>query len=225
MNSPAGVTIAMKRFVLGPFATNCYVLHAHTDTDHRPAWVIDAGFAPDAMIEHARESALDVERILLTHAHVDHIAGLTAIRAAFPNAVTAIHADEADWLTDPVLNLSADLPPDAGGPVKDRAPDETLRDGQTLHLAGVEFDVLHTPGHSPGGVAFHAPSLNLAIVGDTLFNGSVGRSDFPTSSPAQLEQSIRERLYTLPPQTAVYPGHGEPTTIEHEMATNPFVRA
>lgn len=172
---------------------------------------------------------------MLTHAHIDHIAGLDEIARAFPNAPVHLHQSERLWLTDPTLNLSAA----AGQPITCATTvTHALEDGRTLELLGQSWRVLHTPGHSPGGVTLvlesrsegsHgiAPGIapGIAFVGDTLFAGSIGRSDFPTSDEAMLHRSIRDQLYTLPATTRALPGHGPPTTIGHEMATNPFVRA
>jgi len=218
MNQPRS-QLHLRRFILGPFATNCYTVHA--DTPERPAWIIDAGIDPQPIIHHAREHDLQPQKIILTHAHADHIGGLDEIRDAFPGATTHIHPAEADWLQDPEHNLSAA----SGVPLQQRPADAHLNDADQLTLHDVTFTVYHTPGHSPGGVTLHAPELAIAFVGDTLFQRSIGRSDFPTSNPEHLERSIRDVLYKLPPDTRVLSGHGEPTTIAEEMEHNPFVRA
>jgi glyoxylase-like metal-dependent hydrolase (beta-lactamase superfamily II) len=109
-------------------------------------------------------------------------------------------------------------------PVSAPGPDRLLRDGDVLRLGELDWRVLHTPGHSPGSITLHQPHLGVAIVGDALFAGSIGRTDFPGSDFDTLARSIRERLYTLPGSTRVLPGHGEPTTIARERAGNPFVR-
>jgi len=231
----SGVAVRMKRFVLGPFGTNCYVLYAPGEgsasgvgegggvggAGGAPAWIVDAGFDPGEMVGFVREAGLRVEKIVLTHAHADHIAGLDEVREACPEASVLIHPIEAGWLGDAELNLSAGM----GVPIRVAAADGELADGQELELGGVGFEVRHTPGHSPGHVVLHAPSLGMVLAGDTLFQGSVGRYDFPTSDGDALMRSIREVLYAMPDETAVYPGHGEATTIGEEKAHNPFVRA
>jgi glyoxylase-like metal-dependent hydrolase (beta-lactamase superfamily II) len=119
-----------------------------------------------------------------------------------------------------MLNLSAMMGMDVTAP----GPDELLHDGDQLSLAGSRWNVLHTPGHSPGGVTFYHEESGQALVGDTLFQGSIGRTDFPGSDTQTLLKSIRKRLYALPDETVIYPGHGEPSTIGREKRTNPFVR-
>ncbi|MCW5753305.1 MAG: MBL fold metallo-hydrolase [Phycisphaeraceae bacterium] len=210
-------TPVIQGFSLGPFATNCYVVAAPGGS---ACWVVDAGFEPDEMIDHIRETGLKPERLILTHAHIDHIAGVDEVRRAFPGLPVAIHAAEREWLHDPSLNLSAAY----GLPITCHGPDEIMEDGQSLTLADTVWEVRHTPGHSPGSVTLVHAESRQAIVGDALFNGSIGRTDFPGCSFEELAESIRKRLYTLSPETRIFPGHGPPTTIGHEMRTNPFVR-
>lgn len=207
--------VQIERFVLGPFATNCYVIH-----DDTGCWIADAGFDPAAMIDHVRALGVTPTHCVLTHAHIDHIFGLDDVRRAFPGIRVLLHDAEAPWLDDPQLNLSAAF----GQPYTTTPADEPLRDGQELDLPGGPWKVLHTPGHSPGGVTLFSENAQAAIVGDTLFRDSIGRFDFPTSDQRQLINSIREILYTLPPETRVLPGHMEETTIGREMSSNPFVR-
>lgn len=213
-----GVHIGIKTFVLGPFETNCYVV---TAGEARDCWIVDASFDPQDLIGHVKREGLVPRAVLLTHSHVDHIAGLRHVRQAFPGLPVLLHASEREWLSDPELNLSAFM----GQPVSEAAPDADLADGQVLTLGTSRWVVRHTPGHSPGGVTFHCPLGGVAIVGDSLFNGSIGRTDFPGSSFKVLSESIRRVLYQLPPETRVFPGHGPPTTIGREMKSNPFVRA
>jgi glyoxylase-like metal-dependent hydrolase (beta-lactamase superfamily II) len=218
---PGTPTVHVECFPLGPFATNCYLVRATGGTDPAPCWFVDASFNPTPMIQRARALALRPELILLTHAHLDHIGGLDQLRQAFPHVPALIHQAEKHFLEDPELNLSAAY----GFPVRVRPPDRTLAGGETLTLAGSAWRVLHTPGHSPGGITLHCHEDRIALVGDTLFRQSVGRFDFPTSDQATLERSIRDVLYSLPDDTRVLPGHGEETTIGHEKRHNPFVRA
>lgn len=203
---------------LGPFETNCYILTA-PGTDE--CWIIDASFDPQALIDRIRARGLRPTRIILTHAHIDHIAGLDDIRRAFGRLPVSIHQQEAGFLADPELNLSGAY----GMPFSTGGPDDTLHGGESLSLGGETWRVLFTPGHSPGGITLWNESASEAIVGDTLFAGSIGRFDFPTSDEAALTTSIRETLYKLPEQTTVHPGHGPTTTIGREMRSNPYVRA
>ncbi len=203
---------------LGPFQTNCYIVSA-PGTDE--CWIIDASFDPQPMIDRVRARGLKPSRIILTHAHIDHIAGLDDIRRAFGRLPVAIHEQEAGFLADPELNLSGAY----GMPFSTSGPDETLRGGETFSIGGETWRVLFTPGHSPGGITLWNESASEAIVGDTLFAGSIGRFDFPTSDEEALTKSIRESLYLLPDQTVVYPGHGPTTTIGREKRSNPYVRA
>lgn len=209
--------VVVERFVLGPFETNCYLVRASVGGG---VWVVDAGFDPAPMLDRLAALRQPVEAILLTHAHADHIAGLNEVKAAHPSAPILIHPAETGFLADPARNLSEGF----GVPITAPAADGPLEDGRSLTLGGVEWTALHTPGHSPGGVTLHCAAADVALVGDTLFAGSIGRFDFPTSDEAALFRSIRQRLYALPDETVVYSGHGEPTTIGREKATNPFVR-
>lgn len=208
--------VRIESFELGPYATNCYVVSAGES-----CWIVDAGFDPGRMIERVKESGKTPERLILTHAHADHIAGLDHVRQAFPGLEVWLHPNEHDWLADPQLNLSCAL----GMPYTTDPAEHSIQGGETLELGGTTWRVFHTPGHSPGSVTLYCKGAGKAIVGDTLFAGSIGRSDFPTSDERALHDSIRNTLYALPDETVVLPGHGPSTTIGREKASNPFVRA
>lgn len=202
---------------LGPFATNCYVVSFPGSND---CWIIDASFEPDELIEKVQQDGLKPVGLILTHAHCDHIAGVYDVLRAFPGLPVALHEAETAWMNNPLLNLSMMT----GIPVTGPAPDKVLRGGEELTLAGQPWRVLHTPGHSPGGISlWHEPS-NTLFDGDALLAGSIGRTDFPGSDHEQLMRSIREKLYTLPDDTRVYSGHGPSTTIGREKRSNPFAR-
>lgn len=216
------MSVATECFPLGPFATNCYVVYESTEpAKAAPCWIVDASFSPAPLIRRIQSLGLRPELIILTHAHLDHIAGLDEIRAAFPAVPAVIHELEKNFLEDPELNLSAGY----GFPVSVRPAERTLRGGETLTLGSSTWRVLRTPGHSPGGITLHCPAAGIALVGDTLFRDSIGRFDFPTSDEQSLYRSIRETLYALPDNTRVLPGHGDETTIAREKRTNPYVRS
>jgi len=213
--APAAASI--ETFVLGPFETNCYVVRR---ADEGACWIVDAGFAPERLIERIRAMDLTPEALVLTHAHADHIAGAYALRRAWPDLPILMHEAEVDWVARPALNLSAITGIDITAP----PPTRLVAPGEKLELAGEAWEVLHTPGHSPGSISLYSRALGAAIVGDTLFAESIGRTDFPGCSHDDLIESIREKLYALPDDTTVHPGHGPSTTIGREKATNPFVR-
>jgi len=205
----------LEAVTLGPFETNCYIV-----ASGERCWIIDASFEPEELIGRVRKLDLKPEALILTHAHVDHMAGIDEVVRAFGPLPVVMHADEREWLANPILNLSAAM----GMPVTARGPDRFIADGDTLTLGDQQWSVLHTPGHSPGGVSLVNSKARIAIVGDTLFAGSIGRTDFPGSDFETLSQSIRTKLYTLPDETRIYPGHGPASTIGRERRTNPFVR-
>ncbi len=211
--------MAVRVFTLGPFQTNCMLIH--DDAGGSECIIVDASFGPSPIVAEIRARSLRPVALVLTHAHVDHIAGVAEVRSAFPELPVLMHRAEASWLNDPVLNLSESM----GMPVTAPGPDRLLDEGDVVRVGSTSWRVLHTPGHSPGGLTLVCDEAGVAIVGDTLFAGSIGRTDFPGSDHATLEQSIREKLYTLPGGTKVYPGHGPPTTIAREMMSNPYVRA
>ncbi len=205
-------------FSPGPYATNCYVVES---ANH--AIIIDAGFEPEDMIQFVQSRVAEgvvLDALVLTHAHVDHIAGVTDVRRAFKGVPVLIHEAEKDWLSDARLNLSMF----SGLPISGPGPDRLLHHNDTLAVGECSFQIFHTPGHSPGGITLYDHANNVAFVGDALFAGSIGRTDFPGCSMEQLAASITKRLYTLPDDTRVLPGHGPNTTIGREARSNPFVR-
>lgn len=205
-------------FSPGPYATNCYVVESENH-----AIIIDAGFEPQDMIDFVKSRVSEgvvLDALVLTHAHVDHIAGVTDVRRAFKGVPVLIHQAERDWLSDASLNLSMF----SGLPISGPGPDRLLHHNDTLAVGECSFQILHTPGHSPGSVTLYNRANNVAFVGDALFAGSIGRTDFPGCSMEQLAASITQRLYTLPDDTRVLPGHGPNTTIGREARSNPFVR-
>jgi len=157
--------------------------------------------------------------ILNTHGHVDHIAGNAALKASFPDAPLVIGLGDAAMLTDPMLNMSGL----AGVAITSPPADRTVQEGDVVDMAGLRLEVLGIPGHSPGHVVFVLRDGPVVFGGDVLFAGSIGRTDFPGGDLEQLLSGIRAKLWPLPDQTRVYPGHGPPTTVGDEKRTNPFL--
>ena len=201
-----------------PFAENSYVVWRDGSTE---AVVIDPGFEPERIIDVLRDEGLTLAAIVCTHGHVDHIAGNAALKAAYPDAPLLIGHGDAALLTDPWLNMSAVYGFDVTSP----AADQLVADGDTLTLAGIELEVRDVTGHSPGHVVYlvRDGERTLVLGGDVLFAGSVGRTDFPGGSFEKLAAGIRQKLWPLPEDTLVYPGHGPPTTVGREKQSNPFV--
>lgn len=219
MSAPARTTLEITRFELGDFATNCYVVRDTADPTGA-CWIVDCSYGPEPMLDHVERAGLKPSLCILTHCHCDHVAGLAAMRLRLGPVNVLCHREEKAFNEDPNLNLSAFIPPAVSAP----PPDALLNGGEVLELGGFYFRVLHTPGHSPGGITLWCPEAGEAIVGDTLFAGSIGRLDFPTSDPALMRRSLHEVLMTLPDDTRVHPGHGPSTTIGAERASNPFLR-
>ena len=200
--------------VVGPFEVNCFIV------SNRPgrAIVIDPGSEPDRIRAELRKHGLGVDVYLLTHGHIDHIAGLAELADNMP-APIAMSAEDLAWAFDAANCMLPFYGPSrkpVGSPL-------ILRDGLTGNAAGLAYTVLATPGHTPGSVCIHFQEQNVLFSGDTLFAGSVGRTDLPGGDPSALQRSLK-RLAALPETTRVYPGHGPHTTIGEEKRTNFFLR-
>jgi glyoxylase-like metal-dependent hydrolase (beta-lactamase superfamily II) len=199
---------------VGPFAMNQYLI---ADRASGAAAIIDPGAGPEAFVAAAAQHGLRIEQILLTHAHIDHVAGLAATHRALPLSIAMHPADlpllAAVTMQGRMFGVAVEEPP---------KPDRELQDGQRIMLGGLVLDVLHTPGHAPGHVCFLEASHGAMIGGDLLFRGSIGRTDLPGADPAAMRRSLA-RVMTLDDSVRVFPGHMGDTTIGAERRTNPFL--
>lgn len=204
----------VESFVLGPVMTNCYLVYKEKGES---GLVIDPGTGAEEVVRRIQTLNLNIEAILLTHAHFDHIGGVEEVRAA-TGAPVYVHPQEAEWLLEPELNGSTLFPVEE---VRCRPAEKTVEGGEQLTLLGETFSVFHTPGHSPGSVSYRAG--NFIFSGDVLFSGSIGRTDLPGGDYKTLMQTIDQVIMELPEETVVYSGHGPVTTVGREQDTNPFV--
>lgn len=209
----------MKQFTFNSLGVNCYVLW---DEQTREAVIIDSAMQfPEEQKAFARfieEEQLKPVLALQTHMHFDHIFGVPFVHETYGLTPRSHRADFALYADLPLWLSQFGMRPQGNYPTLQ----EDLQDGATLHVGNIEIQVLHTPGHTPGGVCFYLPQQQMVFTGDTLFAGSLGRSDLPGGDFEQEIQSIRQRLFTLPGETRVFPGHGPSSTIHHEIATNPY---
>lgn len=199
---------------MGAMGANCY-LYACPET--KQAVIIDPGADGKQIYRWVLEKGVKVDYILITHGHVDHIGAVDELRELLGNVLVGIHSGDAGMLTDGKKNLSSYFGP---GLVQKKA-DVLLQDGQELIVGNQRLKVISTPGHSPGGVCFLCTEGLFS--GDTLFAGSIGRTDFPGGSLDQLLAGVKQKLLVLPEETRVFPGHGEETSIGEEKRDNPFL--
>jgi hydroxyacylglutathione hydrolase len=201
---------------VGPLQCNCSILGDETS---REAIVVDPGDDISRIMALLRQHSLTVKQIVITHAHIDHIAGAAKLKQLTGAPILYNQNDlplvkmmdmQANWLGVGV----PEVPP----------PDDNLDDGKLIAITGLSGSILHTPGHTEGSVCLYLPERGLLIAGDTLFAGSVGRTDLPGGNTRKLLASIHERLLTLPDEVTVIPGHGNRTTIGQERASNPFLQ-
>lgn len=204
----------IERFVMGMVSTNCYLI---INEETKETVIVDPADCPQRFTDHIAEEGLKIVAVILTHGHYDHIMGIPELLKHYPVPVYACQ-EEKQVLTDPRANLSA---MSGGSYVYDGAT--YVKDGQVLELAGCQFKVMHTPGHTPGGCCYYIESEKILLSGDTLFCGSVGRTDFPGGSMSDLVRGIKEKLMVLPDDVQVLPGHMDLSTIGFERANNPFL--
>lgn len=214
--------LTITTFTDPTFGENAYVISLRDTDQVRDAWVIDPGLGGQAeqLLAYTAQAGLTVEKILLTHGHADHMAGVDTVKRAFPDAAILIGAEDEPMLADADLNLSAPF----GFDVKlEASASANLNPDDTLELGPLTWKILDTAGHSPGGRSLYCEAARVVFTGDALFAGSIGRTDFPGSDHAQLIRNIREQLLSLPVDTVVYSGHGPKTTIAIERKSNPFL--
>ena len=206
----------VRAYPLGYIQTNCYVV----SNSEKHCLIVDPGGDGDKLIGELKKLNMKPVAILLTHAHFDHIGAVDQVRDAYEIPVY-IHTAEKKWLMDPAKNGSgkyAEIPS-----IVVKEADVLIQQESKLDIGSFSCQVFHTPGHSPGSVTFYFKDDEFALVGDTLFQNSVGRTDLPGGNEAELLKSIHSKLLSLPETTIIYPGHGAATTIEDEMTSNPFL--
>lgn len=205
--------LRIKTCVLGAVSTNCYLVY---NENTREAVVVDPADNGDYILNKCRELTLTPVAVLLTHGHFDHIMAVPELRRAFHIRVYASETED-EMLADIRKNMTGGV----GRNISFHA-DQLLHDGDELDFLGFRWKVLETPGHTSGSVCYYLPEEEVLLAGDTLFLESFGRTDLPTGSGSQLMRSIVDKLFVLPEDTMVYPGHGDPTTIGHEKLYNPI---
>ncbi|MBE0449644.1 MAG: MBL fold metallo-hydrolase [Clostridia bacterium] len=206
----------LEKIVVGSYAVNCYILG---DEVSKEAIVVDPGAEADRILKKINDKSLSVKYIVLTHGHGDHIGAVEALKT-MTGAQVMIHHDDAYMLEDASKNFSSSI---HGNSIAFK-PDRTIGDGDVIQIGKIKIRVLHTPGHTYGGICLYAPNEKIVITGDTLFYGSVGRSDLEGGDHKQMIGAIIKQLMKLGDEVSVYPGHGASTSIGFERRKNPFIQ-
>ena len=207
--------LILKRLEVGPFMSNCFIVGSRQS---KKGVIVDPGADAPDIIREAQTDGLDIQLVVITHGHVDHISAAAAVKEA-TGAKVAVHKDDADQMQSghssaaSMFGMRFDPPPE---------PDRLLEDGEKIEVDGLSFVVLHTPGHSLGGICLYGEGV--VFTGDTLFNLSIGRFDLPGGDGPLLVSNIHAKLMVLPEETIVLPGHGPQSTIGHEKQWNPFLK-
>ena len=206
----------VKKLVVGPIQANCYIIG---DEKTKIGAIIDPGDEGKHILKVAKEMGLDIKYIIATHGHFDHNAGVAQLKKELPDVPFLLHEEDLFFVRESKKSARK------WGMVIDQVPDPDrfFKEGEIIEVGSIKLEVIHTPGHSPGGISLLCD--HGIFVGDTLFQGSIGRTDFEKGSMTELKRSIRERLYVLPDTTVVFTGHGPETTIGEEKRFNMFVRA
>jgi hydroxyacylglutathione hydrolase len=207
--------VILKSVVVGPYGTNCYIGASEST---KRGMIIDPGADPKSILSLVDQLGLSIVWIVITHCHFDHVGALKSVKAA-TGAKIAIHEAEGEGAMQAIAQTIGGL---IGGSInRPTKADKFLKDGDVLDIDDLQFTVLHTPGHSPGGISLLGHGILFS--GDTLFNSGIGRTDFPGCSHTDLIDSIHSKLMTLPDEIVVFPGHGPETTIGDERKLNPFL--